>query len=235
MSRFTMVGLLILLAFASVALAVDGTVLINQSTITNGLTGCPTGGHFPIIICQAGSYRLSGNLTIPDASTTAIVVSADNVTIDLNGFSIIGPVVCSGSPAVTSCSPPGGGNGISSSNTNVAVLNGDIHGMGGLAINFLLAQDRVENVHVSNNDDGGILVGVGGKVSSCIANYNRGEGISVGNGSLVSGNIANRNAGEGIFAFCSSLIEGNVAVSNANGNISPFSSSCVVLVNNVGQ
>ena len=46
MSHFTTCGLIILLAFASTALAVDGTVLINQSTITNGLTGCPTGGHF---------------------------------------------------------------------------------------------------------------------------------------------------------------------------------------------
>ena len=39
MSRFTTFGLTILLAFAPAALAVDGTVLINQSTITNGLTG----------------------------------------------------------------------------------------------------------------------------------------------------------------------------------------------------
>jgi hypothetical protein len=76
MSRSTKLGLTILLAFAPAALAVDGTVLINQSTITNGLTGCPTGGHFPIIICQSGSYRLSGNLVVPDGNTGAIIISA---------------------------------------------------------------------------------------------------------------------------------------------------------------
>jgi hypothetical protein len=27
-------------------------------------------------------------------NTNAIIVTADNVTIDLNGFSILGPVVC---------------------------------------------------------------------------------------------------------------------------------------------
>jgi hypothetical protein len=94
MSRFTAFGLTILLAFAPAALAVDGTVPINQSTITNGLTGCPTGGHFPIVICQSGSYRLSGNVTIPDANTDAIHITADNVTLDLNGFAILGPATC---------------------------------------------------------------------------------------------------------------------------------------------
>src|SRR5579863_4016947 len=118
MSRFTMFGLTILLAFAPAALAVDGTVLINQSTITNGLPGCPTGGHFPIVICQSGSYRLSGNLTVP-ANTDGIDINADNVTLDLNGFSILGPTVCSGSPltCIRNTAPPSG-NGISSSNAN---------------------------------------------------------------------------------------------------------------------
>jgi hypothetical protein len=119
MLRFTTCGLTILLAFASAALAVDGTVLINQSTITNGLTGCPTGGHFPVVICQSGSYRLSGNLTVPDANTDAIDINADNVTIDLNGFSILGPTVCNGSPLT--CSPSGptaSGIGIASNNAN---------------------------------------------------------------------------------------------------------------------
>ena len=39
MSRFTRCVFMSLLAFASAALAEDGTVLINQSTITNPATG----------------------------------------------------------------------------------------------------------------------------------------------------------------------------------------------------
>ena len=240
MSRFTTFGLTILLAFAPAALAVDGTVLINQSTITNGLTGCPTGGHFPIIICQSGSYRLSGNLTVPDANTTAINVSADNVTIDLNGFSIIGPVVCSGSPTVTSCSPQSNGSlnngvGILANTTNVAVLNGNIHGMGTFAIG-LGAEGRIENVHVANNGAGGIAVGEGSKVSSCILSNNLGRGIVTLGAALISENTVIGNEAGGIVAACPSLIQGNLASSNGgNGNIStPGASSCV-LVNNVGQ
>ena len=233
MSRFTMFCLTILLAFAPAALAVDGVVLINQSTITNGLPNCPTGGAFPIIICQSGSYRLSGNLTVPGADTNGINVSADNVTIDLNGFSISGPVVCSGSPTATSCSPLANSNfdgiGIFSSNTNVAVVNGDIHGMGNYAIT-LGTESRIENVHVANNGQIGIIVDRSSKVSSCTADHNFSTGIATAAGALISGNTVIGNQVDGIVATCPSLIQGNLATSNG-ANISTFGSGCV-LVNN---
>src|SRR5947199_6672479 len=84
--------------------AVDGVVLIDQNrALAGGVTPGDAPG-FPVTISLAGSYRLSGNLTVPNANTTAISITSDNVTIDLNGFSIIGPTVCMGFP-VTSCSP----------------------------------------------------------------------------------------------------------------------------------
>src|SRR5947208_13936545 len=85
--------------------AVDGVVLINQSAALAGnVTPGDTPG-FPVTISVSGSYRLSGNLTVPDANTTAIQITADDVTIDLNGFAIAGPTVCGGSP--TTCSTTG--------------------------------------------------------------------------------------------------------------------------------
>lgn len=110
--------------------------------------------QFPITITQPGSYQLSGNLNVPDANTTAIEIAASNVTIDLNGFSIRGPVVCSGS----SCSPSGGGSGIaigggipSGCCSNITVRNGTVQGMG--AHGIFLAADAVllENMHVRSN------------------------------------------------------------------------------------
>ena len=84
--------------------AVDGVILIDQNrALAGGVTKDDAPG-FPVTISQARSYRLSGNLTVPDANTTAIFINAINVTIDLNGFSIIGPTVCVGAPVVTSCS-----------------------------------------------------------------------------------------------------------------------------------
>jgi hypothetical protein len=49
---------------------------------------------FPVTISQPGSYRLDSNLTVPDVNTTAILITANNVTLDLNGFSIIGSTQC---------------------------------------------------------------------------------------------------------------------------------------------
>src|SRR5882724_6466568 len=106
-----------LIVIALPTYAVDGVVLINQAA---ALAGNVTPGDmpgFPVTISAPGSYRLSGNLTVPNANTTAIELTADNVSIDLNGFSNIGPVVCSGVP-VTSCGPTGTGSGI---NTKSAV------------------------------------------------------------------------------------------------------------------
>ena len=48
---------------------------------------------FPIEIAEPGSYRLKRDIRVPDEKTTAIAVTADHVTIDLNGYSISGPVV----------------------------------------------------------------------------------------------------------------------------------------------
>ncbi len=69
--------------------AVDGVVLINQSTVM-------AAGGFPYIIKDPGSYKLSGNLTM---NTTllgnyfavwdiAIAIASSNVNLDLNGFAI---------------------------------------------------------------------------------------------------------------------------------------------------
>ena len=142
-------GLTILLAFAPAALAVDGTVLINQSTITNGLTGCPTGGHFPIVICQSGSYRLSGNVTVPDANTDAIHINADNVTLDLNGFAILGPATCTPFTFPLQCSTAGTGTGILSINNNhIGVSNGTINGMGSAGIRFIGNGARIDGLEL---------------------------------------------------------------------------------------
>src|ERR1700760_4561283 len=90
--------------------AVDGVVLIDQNhALAGNITPGDTPG-FPVTITQPGSYKLSGNLTVADANTTAIVIASDYVTLDLNGFSIIGPVNCTSSPAV--CPTSGTGVGV---------------------------------------------------------------------------------------------------------------------------
>ncbi|HEY6184785.1 MAG TPA: hypothetical protein VIW67_21255 [Terriglobales bacterium] len=76
-------AVLIMIVVPMAAFAVDGVVLINQSTVM-------AAGGFPYIISQPGSYKLTGKLTVP-AGVNGVAISASNVTLDLNGFSIEGP------------------------------------------------------------------------------------------------------------------------------------------------
>lgn len=81
-----------LAASATTAFGIDGQVLINQSAVT------AAGGMYTI--SQTGSYKLSGNLSnggvtcapagsqLPIPVQCVILVSAPDVILDLNGFTI---------------------------------------------------------------------------------------------------------------------------------------------------
>lgn len=166
------------------AYAVDGTVLINQNTIINGLPGCPTGGQFPIIICQSGSYKLSGNLVVP-AGLDGIDITADGVTLDLNGFTMIG---LSGVH----------GWGVSSFNSNVTVQNGHIKGFGTLdggvrlaALNETVRQMSLTGAPAQGSDDQGVQVDYGIISETTVSNFD--IGISIEDGSVTHCNSAHNS------------------------------------------
>src|SRR5271166_4246030 len=79
----TLFVLLAAVAASFPAFAIDGQILINQSTVM-------AAGGFPYTITQPGSYKLSGNLTAP-LDVNAILISSSNVSLDLNGFTISCP------------------------------------------------------------------------------------------------------------------------------------------------
>jgi len=141
LGRAAAVAIVVVLAMlggSAPALAVDGVIDINSAVV---------GSNFPFSITQSGSYRLTGNLTVPSAKD-GIDVTADDVTIDLNGFAIIG-------------SAGGVGNGSSSSNSEVTVRNGSITGMGGNGI-VLGNNATVADVHAIGNGGNGIEIGNAG-------------------------------------------------------------------------
>src|SRR5215471_14991683 len=76
------------------ASAAAAQVHISQTAaLAGGITPGDAPG-FPVTITSPGNYVLDSDLAVADADTTAIDVSADNVTIDLNGFTIRGITVC---------------------------------------------------------------------------------------------------------------------------------------------
>src|SRR5258706_6236591 len=218
MSRFQSRCLALLwVGFSCTLYAVDGVVLIDQNrALAGGVTPGDAAG-FPVTLSVAGSYRLSGNLTVPDANTTAIQVTADNVTIDLNGFSILGPVVCSG--GFGSCNLSGTGHGVDGPRLNLTVVNGTIRGMGARGISAFGGRFvYVEKVHATSHGDGGMFVGNDVVVTGNTASLNGGSGIVVVRGTI-SGNTAVNNGRFGISFLCPSSVVGNTAYSNSVVNL----------------
>ena len=195
------VGLFVItaLCFALPALAVDGVVLINQATVT-------AAGGFPYKITQPGSYRLSGNLVVSTAGTDAIDILADGVTIDLNGFTISGPIVCSGFPVqcgpsagvasaiVTIENPPSSGMHANS----IVVRNGIVRGFQ-FGVSLEGKNNTVEEVTATGNTLGGIFVNFA-LVRRNNASLNGGDGIAA-SWSVVTENVANGNNGYGMNLF----------------------------------
>ena len=176
--------------------AVDGVVEINQASVK-------AAGGFPLVISKSGSYRLTSNLDVTDDSaraggaaadaTTAIQVSASYVTIDLNGFAIVGPTACTGAPATVTCSPDGIGVGVDAQNEfGVRVVNGIVRGFGGGGLR-LGKQSRVERVLVVSNSFVGVVADA---VIDCTVNGNKNNGIE--NAATVINTITDENGGDGI-------------------------------------
>ena len=177
---------------------------------------------FPVTISLPGSYRLAGNLTTPNANTTAIQITANNVTLDLNGFTISGPGVTGtgmGVDARTQCAAPGIGC------SGITITNGTIQGMGGGAI-FAGENAWVERIRALGNFDGGplgiiIQVNPNSTVTHCIASGNQGtttftEIIAAGGGSTVTNNVVNLNVGQAIVAIgvSDATVSGNTVWGN---------------------
>ncbi len=209
----------------------NGVVLIDQVRAKAGGVSPGDTAGFPVTISRAGSYRLMGNLDVSGEANpqnvTAIAITADNVTLDLNGFAILGPV--SGCPAA--CSPGGGsGSGISSDNDRIKVMNGTIAGMGYYGVS--LHDDAiVEGVKVHGCAGYGILLSSHGLVSGCTLTANGsaggGEGgISAWRDMVIRDNSVSGNAGTGIELGETGVIRDNTVFSNGIASGSGSGISC---------
>ena len=159
----------------------------------------------------SGSYYLTANL-IAARPTSGIMVIGSDVTIDLNGFELVG-IAGSGTGIV-----------IGVGQSNVTIRNGTIRNWGGKGIDGVgNARVRVENVRVMNNDGGGIIVDVNSEVVNCIADGNAGTGIKTIDNGLIENCQAistTGSPGTGILTGDSCLIDRCISRSNAGIGVS---------------
>jgi hypothetical protein len=142
----------------------------------------------PYTIASPGSYVLTSSLVAPAGYTgSGIIVSANDVTIDLNGFALIG---AAGAPLTA--------HGIAANSAplkeNFTVRNGSIRGWGGDGISALQTHGViVEDIRASDNGEDGIVVGTSAVVRDCVVADNADVGITAGDASMIRACAASGN------------------------------------------
>src|SRR5207247_10979585 len=131
-------------------------------------------------ITHSGSFYVTTNLT-GTAGRSGIIVQSDNVTLDLNGFALIGVA--------------GSSNGIvcPGAQSNLVVRNGTIRDWGaqGVAAS-LVNQCRAERLSLLANGGQGIVAGPNAALEKCAAMANADSGIQAGTGSTLDDCVASQ-------------------------------------------
>jgi hypothetical protein len=171
------------------ARAVDGVIEINDASIV-------AAGGYPAVIGTSGSYVLTGNLAAL-GGTDAIDVFAPDVTLDLNGFQILGVGV---------------GTGISGVSTGLTVRNGSVTGFTtGIAAG---AASKVFQVKTTGN------AGTGISGSACLVVESTVDGNGVGiaaQGCKVENNVIRGNTAAGILGMNNVIVHNHVEGNGGGG------------------
>jgi parallel beta-helix repeat protein len=188
--------------------------------------------ELPFKITESGSYCLTQNLTHTDRYTNAIEVDANNVTIDLGGFSIIGPTTsynetCSGI--------------YMNMRKNVEIRNGTITNFPNRGIFadsstgfFEPSGNRIISIRVTSIGAEGILLwGLHDTITNCTVTNTQLEleqgygGISCGALSSVTGNVVARHNIVGILTGSGCTIRDNT-ISECSYGIAPGDGCSIV-------
>lgn len=167
--------------------------------------GSTVGGLVSVYtISQPGSYYLTGDVMVPNG-TNGIIITAPDVSIDLNGFRIVGA-----SDSLAGVISP------QVSGVRSAVRNGSVTGTAG---GVLLSPEgsSVRDVRVSDIRGSGIVVGPGGIVDGCHATGCVAVGIGGGRGSVITRSTASGCVNGGIYAGADGVVITECAASNNQG------------------
>lgn len=160
-------------------------------------------------ITEPGSYVLPGNVTGVEGKH-GILITTDGVTLDLNGFAVIGV--------------PGSVDGVTAStNGNVSVRNGIVRNWGQNGV-YVGSGSYIQGIRVSYNGGVGITVDHGCVVRDCTATGN-GTGLTAGHGSVFTNCTASENVGDGfrmedsVCEHCNSRRNGGVGFVVSQGSL----------------
>jgi len=190
----------------------------------------------PYIISKPGNYTLTKSLAYNANRTDAITINADDVILDLNGYSITGPGKATSAHQGIAIF----GNGVEVRNGYIAgffyglfannsispkALNLRVHdNLFGLDFESSAYGVEVKGCKVYMNGRTGIYVAAAGGIITNNVTYNNGTetpsyGISVDSGSCVVGNSSYHNTGIGIAAGDGCTVKNNSSYGNTETGI----------------
>lgn len=158
----------------------------------------PAGATSLYVISAPGSYYLTGNIN-GASGKHGISITAENVTLDLNGFALLGV--------------SGAGDGITTATflKNISVVNGAVKGWPGSGVNVQTDNGRIEGLRVSNCTLAGINTGtsLGTIIGRCTLQDNAGGNLYTGAGCIV----------ESCVIINTSLTSTAIGINTADGTI----------------
>jgi hypothetical protein len=174
-----------LLAFApAAAFASDGAIELGDACAKT--TGCLAGdaAGYPITIAAPGNFVLTSDLDVP-AATFAILLDANDVTIDLAGHWIRGPYTC----GLLGCSQSAGGGIVrtASNGDRAVVRGGGVRGFGSDGIQ-LGTNSRVEKMNLHTLGRHAISLDLQGLAFENSVQQIGGTGLLLGLGSVYRDN-----------------------------------------------
>ncbi len=155
-------------------------------------------------ITAPGSYYLTGNVA-GESDKEGILILASHVTVDLNGFAVVGTTgsrsgIAAGSGAV-----------------GLRLRNGVISGWGDDGVSLPLGSGSstlIEDLLVTGNADVGINSGGVAIVRGCVVRGNGNVGISTGSACQVIECTSMDNGGTGIFVASESIVANCASILN---------------------
>jgi parallel beta-helix repeat protein len=170
-------------------------------------------------ITQPGSYYLISNIA-GDSGRHGIAIAIGGVTLDLNGFDLLG------------AGGTGAFDGVYSTGNleSIAVVNGTVRNWAGNGVNLttnFTENCRVDGIIAVGNKGIGINGGGGCTVTNCLAYFNFGAGISAATGSIVSKCTARANQGSGIVVTQAGIVSDCTVSSNILDGIQADSANVI--------
>jgi hypothetical protein len=170
-------------------------------------TNTPGNASALFVISQPGSYYLTGNIT-GVSGRGGILITASNVTIDLNGFALSG---VSGSTT---------GISITGFSIGLRICNGRVSDWGGAGIDLITSSEGLID-HVTSSVNGGTAIrsGIFTVIRDCAVTTNTGAGIVALDGCVVEGCSVGNISGLGISMGNGVTVRGCAVQSCSGGGI----------------